>query len=178
MSRKRKPDTENKGQSASAKLQNQLETRTRELNEALDRQVATDEILRLISASPTDTQPVFDAIVRSGAKLFPGSAISVAFPVDGEIVAVAVADEDPVRAELWRQRFPFPMTREYMHGVAMMDGKEFDIPDVANAPNKDSAGAKNFLASGYRAVTMMPMLRDGKRHWRSWHCEDKTRASI
>lgn len=161
MSRKRKPDTANKGRGSPAALKSELDERKRELNEALDRQAATDEILRLISASPSDTQPVFDAIVRSGAKLFPGSAISVAFPVDGEVVAVAVADEDPVRAELWRQRFPFPMTREYMHGVAMMDGKEFDIPDVANAPNKDSAGAKNFLASGYRAVTMMPMLRDG-----------------
>ena len=134
----------------------------RELQEALDRQAATNEILQLISGSPSDTQPVFDAIVRSGARLFPGAAISVALPIDDEVHAVAVADEDPVRAEAWRQSFPFPLTREYMHGLAILEGQEVNIADVANAPNKDSAGGKNFLASGYRAITMMPMLRDGK----------------
>ena len=133
----------------------------RELREALDRQSATNEILHIISSSPSDTQPVFDAIVQSGSKLFPGAAISVALSDGNKVDAVAVADEDPTRAEAWRQRFPFPLTHEYMHGIAILDGQEIDIPDVSNTPNKDSAGAKNFLASGYRAVTMMPMLRDG-----------------
>ena len=162
MSRQRKQETAMKQGKSSAELNKELDLRTRELKQALDRQTATNEILHLISNSPSDTQPVFDAIVRSGSKLFPGSAISVALPVDDKVEAVAVADEDPVRAEAWRQRFPFPLTREYMHGVAILDGREIDIPDVANASNKDSAGAKNFLASGYRAVTMMPMLRDDK----------------
>lgn len=139
-----------------------LDLAQRELQAALDRQAATNEILHVISNSPSEAQPVFDAIVRTGSRLFPGAAISVAFPVGDKVDAVAVADEDPIRAEAWRQRFPFPLTREYMHGVAMLDGKEMDIPDVANSPNKDSLGAKNFLATGYRAVTMMPMLRDSK----------------
>jgi class 3 adenylate cyclase len=134
----------------------------RELREALDRQAATNEILHVISSSPDDTQPIFDAIVRSGSRLFPGSAISVALPMDNIVDAVAVADEDPARATAWRQRFPFPLSREYMHGVVILEGCELDIPDVAKAPNRDTAGARNFLASGYRAVTMMPMLRDDK----------------
>lgn len=140
----------------------ELDFARRELREALDRQAATNEILRLISNSPSDTQPIFDAIVQSGSRLFQGSAISVALPIGDQVDAAAVADEDPARAAAWRRRFPFPLSREYMHGVAILDGQEIDIPDVANAPNKDSLGAKNFLASGYRAVTMMPMLRDGK----------------
>jgi class 3 adenylate cyclase len=49
-----------------------------------------------------------------------------------------------------------------MHGLVILEGQEINIGDVANAPNKDSAGAKNFLASGYSAVTMMPMLREGE----------------
>lgn len=133
-----------------------------DLSEALDRQVATNDILHLISRSPSDTQPVFDAIVRSGSKLFPGAAISVALPTGDVVDAVAVAHDDSVRAKAWRERFPFPLTREYMHGVALLDGQIIDIPDVAHSPNKDSAGAKNFLATGYRAVTMMPMLLDGR----------------
>ena len=47
---------------------------TRERDEALERQTATAEILGAMSGSPTDTQPVFDAIVQSGLKLFPGAA--------------------------------------------------------------------------------------------------------
>jgi class 3 adenylate cyclase len=140
----------------------ELEFVRRELREAIDRQAATNEILHLISNSPSDTQPVFDAIVQSGSKLFPGAAISVALPIGDKVEAVAVADEDPIRAEAWRGRFPFPLTREYMHGVAILEARVVDIPDVANAPNKDSAGAQNFLASGYRAVTLTPLLRDGK----------------
>jgi adenylate cyclase len=144
---------------ALAELQRELNQRTRELKEALDRQAATADILRVISRSPTDTQPVFEAIVRSGLGLFPDAAISVALPDGDQVRAAAVAEADPARAESWRQRFPFPLTREYMHGVAILDGRVVDIPDAANAPDAFGVGARNFLASGYRAVTMMPMMR-------------------
>jgi adenylate cyclase len=140
-------------------LQSAHDQLTRELKEALDREAATADILRVISSSPTDTQPVFDAIVQSGSKLFPDAAISVALPIDGEVHAVAVAESDAARAEAWRQRFPFPLTREYMHGIAILEGRVVDLPDVANATDDFKSGAPNFLASGYRAVTMMPMMR-------------------
>lgn len=130
----------------------------RELSEALDRQTATSEILRVISSSPTDTQPVFEAIVRSGLKLFPNAAVSVALPEGNQAVAAAVAAADPESAEAWRQRFPFPLTHEYMHGIALLESRVIDIPDVENAPSEFETGAQNFLASGYRAVTMMPMM--------------------
>ena len=72
-----------------------------------------------------------------------------------------MAESDPVRAEAWRRRFPFPLTRDYMHGLAILDRRIVDIPDVEQAPAEFAAGKKNFLASGYRAVTIMPMLRGG-----------------
>lgn len=134
----------------------------RQLADALDRETATREVLGIISQSRTDTQPVFDAIVQSGARLFPGSAISVALRVGDLIEAQAIADKDPERADAWRSIFPVPVQRDYMHGVVTLDGKELDVPDVANAENRQKVGWKNFLKSGYRAVTMMPMLRDGE----------------
>jgi GAF domain-containing protein len=133
--------------------------RTRELAEALEQQTATAEILGVISESLSDTQPVFDAIVRSGQKLFPEATITVALPEGDSVKAAAIATSDPVRAEAWRRRFPFPLTHEYMHSIAILDGRLVDVPDVERAPVEVAAGAKNFLASGYRAITAMPMLR-------------------
>ena len=74
----------------------------RERDEALHQQAATAEILKLISASPADTQPVFEAIVQSGLKLFPGAAIFIALPDGDKLRAAAFAEADPVRAKAWR----------------------------------------------------------------------------
>jgi GAF domain-containing protein len=141
------------------RLFDEVQTRTRELSEALEQQTATSEILQVISNSPTDTQPVFDVIVKSGLKLFSGAAISIALPKDSMVQGVAMAESDPARAEAWRRQFPFPLTRDYMHGVAILDRRIIDIPDVRNAPPEFAPGRDRFLASGYRAVTMMPMIR-------------------
>ena len=76
------------------------------------------------------------------------------------INAAAIAERDPERAEAWRRTISrTPLSREYMHGAAMLDCKIVDIPDVRNAPAELAAGARNFLTSGYRAITITPMMR-------------------
>ena len=141
------------------RLLKELHQRTGDLTEALEQQITTADILGVISKSLSDTQPVFDAIVQSGARLFSGAAVSIALVEDGMVKAAAVAERDPVRAELWRKRFPFPLTREYMHSAAILDRKMLDIPDVENAPAEMEVGRKNFLRSGYRAATFVPLMR-------------------
>jgi signal transduction histidine kinase/regulator of replication initiation timing len=129
------------------------------LDEALEQQTATSEVLKVISNSPGEVQPVFEAIVQSGARLFPNDAVFIAIPDKGLLKPAAMAERDPVRVKAWHKRFPFPLTRDYMHGLAILDRIIVDIPDVANAPSEFTTGAKNFLASGYRAVTIVPMMR-------------------
>jgi len=133
---------------------------TRERDEALERQTATAEILGAISGSPTDTQPVFDAIVQSGLKLFPGAATTIVLPDGDQMQAVAIADKDSKREKAWRRRFPSVLDRTQMHGTAILDCRVIDFPDVKEHVTGPMApGARNFLASGYRAITIMPMIR-------------------
>ncbi|HYV72451.1 MAG TPA: GAF domain-containing protein, partial [Pseudolabrys sp.] len=146
---------------SAGELQQQLYRRTRELDEALEQQAATAEILKLISSSPTDTQPVFEAIVRGGLKLFPDAAIAILLPDGNKLRAAAFAEADSARAKAFLSRWPVPLTREYMHAIAILDRRIIDIPDAREAPAEFATGAKYFLTSGYRAITIMPMMRGG-----------------
>src|SRR5499427_6189466 len=142
-----------------ARLLNELRQRTDDLTESLEQQTATSEILDVISNSPTDSQPAFDAIVRSALKLFPEAAIVIGLP-DGDLVrAAAIADADAAGAEALRSRMPLPLTHEFITSTALLDRREIDLPDAREAPAELAAGARNFLASGYRAMTVMPMMR-------------------
>jgi hypothetical protein len=73
---------------SSADLQAKLDRRTRELEEALQQQTATSEVLSIIRRSPADAQPVFDAIVQSAAKLC-GAIFSVVYLCDGDRLRIA-----------------------------------------------------------------------------------------
>ena len=143
------------------RLLNELRQRTDDLAELLEQQTATSEVLNVISNSLSDTQPVFEAIVRSGLKLFGDVAVAILLPHGDKAVAEAIADGDPTRAEaLWR-RLPIPLSREFMASRAIIDGSIVDVPDVDDPPADLAPGARNFRASGYRAVTIVPMMRSG-----------------
>lgn len=163
LDRRNAPKAVRRRNSSPVGRETQVARLSRELSEAFEQQAATAEILSIISNSPTDTQPVFDSIVQSGLKLFPDALISVALR-DGDMVrAAAIADRDPDRAEAWRRTiFRTPLSREYMHGAAILDCRIVDVPDAQDAPAEFAAGVRNFLTSGYRAITIMPMMRNNE----------------
>jgi two-component system NtrC family sensor kinase len=84
----------------------QLQTRNRELVEAQEQQTATSEILRVISSSPTDVQPVFDTIAHNARRLCEaGSAQVVTY--DGESMRLQSLDHiSPEHADALRSAFP------------------------------------------------------------------------
>ena len=88
------------------RLFKELDARNRELTEALEQQTATSEILRVLSRSPTDAQPVFDAIAAAALKLCDASSANV-FTFDGELLhLVAMAGTSPEGMEAIRQHLP------------------------------------------------------------------------
>jgi PAS domain S-box-containing protein len=131
-----------------------------ETREALERQTATAEILKVIASTPSDVQPVFEAIVQSGVRLFNDAAVAVVRPVGREVQLMAIAEADPERAVKWASRFPFPLEREYMHSAAILDCAMVDVPDALEEQESFVEGRKNFALSGYRAMTVAPMVRD------------------
>ncbi|HEU5294515.1 MAG TPA: GAF domain-containing protein [Burkholderiaceae bacterium] len=130
-----------------------------ETQQALARQTASADILRVISQSPTDVQPVFAAIVQAGVRLFEGAAVAVSQPHDGQVVLRAFASAG-ARAAAYQQRYPFPLTRDYIHGAALLDGRIVDIADARDESLPHAAGRANFLSSGFRAMAVVPMMRE------------------
>jgi GAF domain-containing protein len=141
------------------RLLNELHQRTDDLTESLEQQTATSEILKVISNSPTDTQPAFDVIVRSGLNLFPDSVVAISLPDRDLVKLAAIAGADKAGLEALRGRYPMPLSHEFITGTAILDQREIDLADAHEPPKELTVGARNLLAGGYRAMTVMPMMR-------------------
>ena len=141
-------------------LQEQLDRRTRELEEALQQQTATSEVLSIIRRSPADAQPVFDAIVQSAARLC-GAIFSVVYLCDGDRLRVAATKNwtrEATSQLQQRQELKRP-DRSHLGGRAILDRAVIHVPDVLADPEYSRELA---LAGGWRAVLAVPLLRDGK----------------
>ncbi len=141
------------------RLFKELEARNRDLTEALERQTATSEILRMISQSPTDVQPVFDAIAPAALKLCSASSALV-FTFDGTLIHLAAdANLNPEGAEAWRRAFPRPPSRQTAVVRAVLTRSVVAIPDVLEDP--DYAIGSTAVGTGFRSALAVPLLRDG-----------------
>src|SRR6185437_7184613 len=96
-----------------------------ELREALERQTATSEILRVISASPTDVSPVLDAVAKAALR-FCGAEDSVVQLREGDQWLI-VGHEGPMIAEIGSRQ---PLNRQTAPGRAMLDARTAHFPDV------------------------------------------------
>jgi two-component system NtrC family sensor kinase len=145
---------------STADLQEQLDRRTRELDEALRQQTATSEVLSIIRRSPADAQPVFDAIVESAARLC-DAVFSVVYLYEADHVRIAATrnftpDATTQMNKLQQLKRP---ERSHAGGRAILDRAIVHVPDVLADPEYSRELA---LAGGWRAVLAVPLLRNGK----------------
>src|SRR4029453_13574486 len=141
------------------RLFKEVETRNRDLTEALEQQTATSDILRVISQSLTDVQPVFDTIAAAALKLCRATSAAV-MTFDGELIhLVATANVNPEGANAVRRIFPRPPSRDMAATRAVLTCTVVAIPDVLEDP--EFAVRSVALATGFRSALSVPLMRDG-----------------
>jgi GAF domain-containing protein/CheY-like chemotaxis protein len=132
------------------------------LNAVLQQQKATGEILRVISSSPTDVQPVFEAIVGSAVRLCEAEFSAVARFDDGLLHLVALNNMSSEETEVFHQLFPRPLERGFIMGRAFIDGRPVHIEDVLADPEYDRETQATLLrVARFRSFLGVPILRDG-----------------
>ena len=146
------------------RLFTELEARNRDLTESLDRQIATSEILRVISQSQIDIQPVFDTIVRNAVRLC-GASHGGAYRLDAGLIH-AVANEGYTSEQLahWRSTFPRWVTDDAPLSRAIRTRSADLVRDVEDdsVPVGSAEVRANLRARGTRSLLTVPMLRQGE----------------
>ena len=130
-----------------------------ETQEALERQTATSEILRVISQSPRDVQPVFDTIAAAALKLCGATSANVT-TFDGEQIHLAAfAPAFPDGADIaLHHTYPRPPSRDTANTRAVLTRSVVVIPDVLE--DGDYAVGAIAATTGYRSVLSVPLMRE------------------
>ncbi len=144
-----------------AGLERKVEERTQELQDSLERQTATSEVLRAISGSPTDTAPVFDAILNrvvalcdarvAALMLFDGELLR---PVAGVNVVPALFEKlrnSELRPAPWNPTLLAALERRTVHATDILDFPEF----------RPLTGGVMTREDPWRTVLAVPLMREG-----------------
>ncbi|MDQ2962953.1 MAG: GAF domain-containing protein, partial [Pseudomonadota bacterium] len=130
------------------------------LAEALEQQAATSEILRVISRSLTDVQPVFESIAANALRLCDAS-FSTIFRFDGEFIHIAAHHNlNPAGTAAFRSAYPSRPSRGGATHRAILTGSIANIADVLADPEYTYHDAAK--SADYRSALSVPMLRDGR----------------
>jgi two-component system, NtrC family, sensor kinase len=129
-----------------------------ETKEALERQTATADILKVIASSPDDVQPVFQAIADRSNRLVDALSTTVFRVVDGVMHLRAFTPINPEADAALRATFPAPLST-FSWGESIRRGEIYRVIDTEHEPEglRDLARLR-----GWRSCLCVPLLRDGK----------------
>src|SRR5262249_45494666 len=140
------------------RLFTELEARNRDL-------VATSEILRVISRSPTDVRPVFEAIAESAGRLT-NALLGMTFLIEDGLLHLAAIHvpsgerSDPL--ETLVRSYPIPLDENTLATRVVRERVVVHIPDVENDPSLPEAQRQRTRMLGARSLLIVPMVREGQ----------------
>jgi GAF domain-containing protein len=146
------------------RLFDEVQARTRELSESLEQQTATSEVLRVISSSPGDLEPVFQAMLANATRICEAN-FGVLFRFKGDAVeAAAMVGVPPAFAEFWQRGPQRPGPRTAL-GRIVETKQTVHIVDVTTEPAYVE-GEPVFVAAvnlgRFRTILTVPMLKEDK----------------
>ena len=132
---------------------------SKDLKEAREQQAATAEILKVIASSPTDVQPVFEAIATSANRLIGGFSTAV-MRYDGDAVHLAAfTPTDEAGDEALKAFFPRSLDGDALHFQALRNGRVVQIPDTETYPQ--TSRREMARKRGFRSQLLVPLMSHG-----------------
>jgi signal transduction histidine kinase len=144
-------------QESYAGLEQKVEDRTKELTEALEQQTATSEVLRVISGSPTDVQPVFETILADALRICEAHYGAI-FKFDGEAFHCTASSNVSPELLAYLQSTPIKPGRQSALRRVGLEHRPVHIPDVLADPECELSEA--YREEGLRSVLAVPLLRE------------------
>jgi signal transduction histidine kinase len=135
-----------------------LSRTSEDLTEALKQQTAISGVLKMISGSPFDLQPVLETLIENAARLT-GAENGFAFRLDGEGYRLAANYGASPELKNFMDRNPIPRGRETLAGRAALECQVIHIPDVAADPECQWPEAQGLGNIG--AMLAVPIMREG-----------------
>jgi signal transduction histidine kinase len=140
------------------RLFDEVQARTTDLQESLQQQTATADVLKVISRSAFDLKSVLTTLTESAQALC-GASLGIICLRDGEVMRLQ-AESGCTQAFIeFMQANPIRPGRDTITGRVFMDGKPVHVPDVQLDPEYDFGRAP--MIGDYRAVLAVPLMRDG-----------------
>jgi GAF domain-containing protein len=147
-----------------ARLLNELRQRTSDLTETLEQQTATSEVLKVISSSPGELEPVFQSLLGNATRLC-AADFGLMFQYDGNsfrLMAQLGADQDYVE---YMEREPFHPRPETLTGRVLQARGPVQIEDFAKSKgylDRDPLVVMAVERGGVRTTLGVPMLRENE----------------
>src|SRR5262245_27990855 len=149
------------------KLEQKLEARTCELSEAREQQAATAEVLRIISSSPGDLQPVFKAMLANATRIC-GAKFGAMYLSEGNAFRIVAMHNVPrAFAEMRRRNPVFRANPRFALARAAATKQTVQIADVQAEPGyfdplPGFSGSQIGMLAGARTVVAVPMLKESE----------------